>query len=103
MDCGTAVLAAAERVGASGFRRPTTRYAANPDPRGRTPSGTAADERLYCPTCLHRVPATRTTRHLHLEVCASGTIPVWLSRCPTCGLTLAAQVAEVAYVDYAGA
>lgn len=51
----------------------------------------------YCPVCLRRVRAAQAARRPHRETCRSGDIDVSLLLCPTCGLTLAADVAPWAY------
>ena len=53
----------------------------------------------YCPVCLRRVRAAHAARRPHRETCRSGDIDVSLLLCPTCGLTLAADVAPWSHGD----
>lgn len=59
------------------------------DERGRPPPALGGS---YCPTCLRRVPAGAVERRFFREVCASGTLDVWLLHCPACDTALKAEV-----------
>lgn len=65
------------------------------------PTSTAHQAGHYCPVCLRRVRAAQAGRRAHREICSSGDIEVSLVLCPTCGLTLAADVAPWGYGDAA--
>ena len=51
----------------------------------------------FCPVCLRRVSPAAAERRTHREACRSGDLDVSLLLCPTCGVTLAAEV-DAAYL-----